>query len=282
MSIREQRNTQTLLYIILVILLLAIIAGVIVALVLFNRINSTPPTDDNAYLLKTEFAPTLDPNEVPTAAPTFTPMLTPTPFSTYTPEPTYTPQPTYTPYVTLTPQPTPTIYVTPVFMFNVDEVLYLDTSIASGDYWNPDKPLPFVPEDDRIAILALVKAAQDYRQYVWLYEDYADLADYNAGYALDQMYAYYDYYIDTEDGCYVDIEIAGDQFHTYIIAYSGTIAKTMTFKVESRNRICGGESVSWIPADGYAYEMRLERFSDGMGGYEWKIIEHPLGSDPSQ
>lgn len=280
---RTQNSTQTLLIILLVVLFLAIIAAIVVMVFMqlrIQRLENIAQSDNTAYLTK-EVILTLPPTEgpaavEPTAAPTNTDIAAPTI------QPSYTPQPTYTPYYTITPQPTKTRYKTPVFMFNVDEVLYLDSSIASGDLWNPDKPTPFVEEVDRINILALLQNAQWYREYVWRWEDTSDLWVYNEGYALTQMTRYYDYYLDLSDNCYVDIDIVNNQFHTIITAYDGVVAKTMTIKVESRNHICNGTSQTWIPNDGYAYEMKMQKFSDGMGGYVWKIIEHPLGNDPSQ
>lgn len=280
MSLRDQRNTQTLLYVVLAVLIFLIIAGTVTAVLILNRLNQADMTDDTSFLTKPPDLALTD--DFSPDVPTFTALPTSTTPPTYTPEPTYTPQPTYTPFDTETPQPTRTVYVTPTFLYNVDEVLYLDSSIADGDFWNPDKGTPVVPEDDRIAILKLVKDAQSYREYVWRNEDYADLDDYNDGYGLTQMVNYYDYYIDPDDGCYVEIEIVDNQFSTEIIYYDNNIAKTMTMKVESRNRICGGVSEQWVPNDGYAYELKLQKLSDGMGGYAWKIIEHPLGGDPSQ
>ena len=250
MSLRDERNTQTLLYIVLAVLVVVIIAGTIIAVLIFNRLKDQSITDNAAFLTKpVNLAPTI---ELSPDLPTFTPLFTSTTQPTYTPEPTYTPQPTYTPYNTETPQPSKTVYITPTFLYNVDEVLYLDSSIAAGNFWNPDSPSPTVPEDDRIAILTLVKNMQTYRETVWRYEDYSDLDLYNYGYGLTQMTVYYEYYIDPADGCYVDIDIVDNKFTTEIIAYDGSIARTMTMKVESRNRICDGTSVKWVPNDGYA------------------------------
>jgi hypothetical protein len=279
-SNQTQKSAQTLLIIILVVLVIILIAGAAVIILMQGRIKqleNVAYSGDSAFLTK-EVIATLPPTDLP-AQPTYTPWITPTPQDTYTPEP---PLPTNTPYPTNTSEPTKTPYRTPVFMFNVDEVLYLNSSISSGDLWNPDKPLPFVEEVDRINILALLQNAQWYREYVWRWEDYSDLWVYNDGYALTQLTNYYNYYIDPNDDCYVEIDVVGNQFHTIITAYDGVTAKTMTIKVESRNHICNNTSTKWIANDGYAYEMKVQKFSDGMGGYLWKIVEHPLGSDPSQ
>jgi hypothetical protein len=223
------------------------------------------------------------PESTYTPLPTFTPLPTETPLPSQTPETTHTPLPTHTPYPTFTPRgPTATRYITPVFMFNAKEVLYLDSSIRQRNFWNPATPTPFVSENDRIAILQLVRDKQAYREYVWRYQEYGDLDRYNAGYGLTQMQRYYEYYIDPSDGCYANVWIVDDQFHTDIIYYDGSLARTMTSKVESREHICDGVRERLIANDAYAYELMLQKFTNGGGTVYWRIIEHPLGSDPSQ
>lgn len=193
------------------------------------------------------------------------------------PESTYTPLPTFTP-----PATAATPVVTPVFLFNAKEVLYLDSSIRQGSFWNPATPTPFVPENDRIAILQLVKDAQAYNEYVWRYQEYSDLERFNASYGLRQMQRYYDYYIDPSDGCYANVWIVDEQFHTIITYYDSAMARTMTSKVESREHICDGERQDLIANDAYAYELILQKFTSGGGSAYWRIVENPLGSDPSQ
>ena len=274
----NNRGLLTAVLVALIVLVIVLMIAVIFMLFLVrdNYINKIPPTGEvviatQLVLITSTDEPYLEPSNTP--QPTFTPD------ATYTAQPTYTPVPTETPVPSLTvlPTKTRTSYVTPVFMYNVDEVLYLDSSIYSNNLWNPDHSTPSVEESDRVKILQLVENAQEHREKVWQTEDYSDLDLYNHGWAITQLQDYYDYYIDPADGCYKDVDIVDGKFYTIIIAYDGLYARTMTMKVESRNTICNGSSAYWIYNDSYAYELKMQKFGD-----VWKIIEYPLGGDPSQ
>lgn len=211
------------------------------------------------------------------------------PESTYTPLPTFTPLPTETPLPTQTPYPTfspvtstATHFSTAGFMYNIKEVLYLDSSIRQGRYWNPATPTPFVEENDRVAILAVIRDKQAYREYVWRYQEYGDLDRHSAGYGLEQVERYYDYYVNPDNNCYANVWIVNDQFHIDIIYYDGSQARTMTSKVESRDHLCGSVRQVLFANDAYAYEFLLQKFQTSDGKTFWRIIEHPLGRDPSQ
>ncbi len=269
------------------IVLLVVAVGVLVLLLALDTNPFVSRTQ--AAMLAEEATATfgsvagLLPESTYTPLPTFTPLPTETPLPSQTPEATYTPLPTHTPYPTFTPPaPTATSFLTPVFMFNAKEVLYLDSSTRQSSFWNPATPTPFTSESDRIAILQLVRDAQAYREYVWYNQEYGDLDRYNAGYGLTQMQRYYDYYIDPSDGCYANVWIVDDQFHTIITYYDGAMARTMTSKVESREHICDGVRQRLIANNAYAYELMLQKFTSGGGTAYWRIVEHPLGSDPSQ
>lgn len=217
------------------------------------------------------------PESTYTPLPTFTPLPTQTPDSTVTPFPTQTPYPTFSPGA-----PTATRFPTAGFMYNIREVLYLDSSIRQGNFWNPATPTPFVEENDRVAILQLIRDKQAYREYVWRYQEYGDLQRHSAGYGLEQVERYYDYYINPDNNCYANVWIVNDQFHIDIIYYDGSLARTMTSKVESRDHLCGSTRQVLFANDAYAYEFMLQKFQASDGTTYWRIIEHPLGSDPSQ
>lgn len=260
-------NRQRIIIIVLAVTLvmISIIAGVFIAIRYFNAGESA------GYSWKNEAAsPTyaLDPSETPL------PTATMTAFPTYTVVPTTTGTTTLSPTSTNTPQPD--IIATPVFLYDVDEVLYLNSSINEGRYWNPSFEVPSVPQPDKGAILDLLWNSHLQREDIFKNEDYSALDTYNAGSALSQIERYYDRYIVTGDDCQWIISIVDGKFNTVITQYDGHIATTMTMKVENRDYLCGGVLKNRIANDGYAYENQVQKFDNGSGGFVWKIIAHPV------
>ena len=260
-------NRQRILIIVLVVALviISIIAGAFIAIRYFNVGESA------GYAWKNDAA-------TPTYA--IEPSQTPPPTATMTAFPTYTIVPTETPAATHTPTSTgtlqPSVNATPVFLYDVDEVLYLNSSINEGRYWNPSVEVPVVPQPDKSAILDLLWNSHLQREDIFKNEDYSALDTYNAGSAISQLQDYYGRYIRTGDNCYWQISIDDGKFNTVITQYDGNMARTMTMKVETRDYLCDGVLERRIANDGYAYENMVQKFDDGNGSFVWKIIEHPI------